>query len=89
MLSLKHFGVQKRGDYLIVAISTDEFNWNEKEKTCADLYEQRAAIVKAIQYVDEVIPQNHGRKRKQGLPFNNGQCNRLKTILTQEPRKNK
>ena len=45
------------GDYLIVAISTDEFNWNEKGKRCVYPYDERAAIVRAIKYVDEVIPE--------------------------------
>jgi len=45
------------GDYLVVAISTDEFNWNEKQKKCFCSYEQRAAIVGAIRYVDEVVPE--------------------------------
>ena len=46
------------GDYLVVVISTDEFNWNEKCKRCVYPYEERAAIVNAIKYVDEVIPEN-------------------------------
>jgi len=45
------------GDYLVVAVSNDEFNWNEKHKKCVYSYEERAAIVKAIRYVDEVIPE--------------------------------
>lgn len=44
------------GDYLIVAISTDDFNLG-KGKVCAYSYEERAHIVKAIRYVDEVIPE--------------------------------
>ena len=35
------------GDYLIVAISTDEFNWNAKQKKCYFSYEQRKALVEA------------------------------------------
>ena len=27
------------GDYLIVVLSTDEFNWNEKQKKCYFSYE--------------------------------------------------
>ncbi len=46
------------GDYLVVAISTDEFNWNEKQKECVYTYAHRAAIVRSIKYVDEVIPEN-------------------------------
>ena len=45
------------GDYLIVAISTDEFNWNEKRKKCYFTYEQRKTLVEAVRYVDLVIPE--------------------------------
>lgn len=45
------------GDHLVVALSTDEFNWREKKKRCVYPYAHRAAIVAAIQYVDEVIPE--------------------------------
>lgn len=44
------------GDYLVVAVSTDEFN-RIKGKTCVYSYEHRARIVAAIRYVDEVIPE--------------------------------
>lgn len=45
------------GDYLVVAVSTDEFNWNQKKKTCYFTYEQRKTLVEAIRYVDLVIPE--------------------------------
>lgn len=45
------------GNYLIVGVSTDEFNLREKGKTCLHPYSERAAIVQAIAYVDEVIPE--------------------------------
>lgn len=45
------------GDYLVVAISTDEFNWNEKQKKCYFSYEERKRLVEAIRYVDLVIPE--------------------------------
>ncbi|MDO4393998.1 MAG: glycerol-3-phosphate cytidylyltransferase [Bacillota bacterium] len=45
------------GDYLIVAISTDEFNWNMKNKKCYFSYEERKRLVEAIRYVDLVIPE--------------------------------
>ena len=61
---LFHFGhleilrrARELGDYLVVAVSTDEFNWNEKGKRCVYCYAHRAAIVAAIRYVDEVIPE--------------------------------
>lgn len=45
------------GDYLIVAISTDEFNRNKKNKKCYFSYEERKRLVEAIRYVDLVIPE--------------------------------
>ena len=48
---------KEQGDYLIVALSTDEFNWNEKKKKCYFNYEQRKQLLEAIRYVDLVIPE--------------------------------
>lgn len=45
------------GDYLIVALSTDEFNWNEKRKKCYFTYNQRKLMLESIRYVDLVIPE--------------------------------
>jgi len=45
------------GDYLIVALSTDEFNANEKQKTCFFPYERRRLLLESIRYVDLVIPE--------------------------------
>lgn len=45
------------GDYLIVALSTDKFNWNEKQKKCYFSYEKRKMLLEAIRYVDLVIPE--------------------------------
>ena len=42
---------------MIVALSTDEFNWVEKRKRCFFPYEQRKDLVEAIRYVDLVIPE--------------------------------
>lgn len=44
------------GDYLIVAISTDEFN-QLKNKKAYHSFETRKLILEAIRYVDEVIPE--------------------------------
>ena len=44
-------------DYLIVGVSTDENVISYKHKTPIIPYEQRAAIVEAIKYVDKVVPQ--------------------------------
>ena len=46
------------GDYLIVAVSTDRFNWVEKHKKCQIPDKDRMAIVEAIKYVDKVIPED-------------------------------
>ena len=47
------------GDYLIVVVSTDEFNWNEKQKKCYFSYEERKKLVEAVRYVDLVIPEEN------------------------------
>lgn len=51
------------GDYLIVAVSTDEFNWNQKKKKSYLSYEQRKQIVEAIRYVDLVIPEEDWQQK--------------------------
>ena len=62
LLHYGHINLFKRakqlGDYLIVALSTDEFNQNEKKKTCYFTYEERKKLVEAIRFVDLVIPEN-------------------------------
>lgn len=45
------------GDYLIVALSTDEFNTIEKNKITYFTYEERKRLLEAIRYVDLVIPE--------------------------------
>lgn len=52
------------GDYLLVFISTDEFNSRQKNKYCVIPYEERAAIVQAIKYVDEVRPETCWEQKK-------------------------
>lgn len=60
LLHYGHINLLKRakelGDYLIVALSTDEFN-RGKNKTCYFPYEKRKALLEAIRYVDLVIPE--------------------------------
>lgn len=62
---LLHYGhinllrrAKQQGDYLIVALSTDEFNWDSKQKKCYFSYEKRKALLEAIRFVDLVIPEN-------------------------------
>ncbi len=47
---------RKMGDYLIVGLSTNEFN-QIKEKKCYFSYEERKRLLEAIRYVDLVIPE--------------------------------
>ncbi len=49
-------------DYLIVGVSTDELVKEYKNKTPIIPYEERVEIIKAIRYVDEVVPQTHRDK---------------------------
>ena len=46
------------GDYLVVALSTEEFNAGKGKKTYHD-FETRKAMLEAVRYVDLVIPENH------------------------------
>ncbi len=61
LLHYGHINLLRRarelGDYLIVALSTDAFNWNEKHKKCYFSYEERKQMLEAIRYVDLVIPE--------------------------------
>lgn len=61
LLHYGHINLLRRakalGDYLIVALSTDEFNWNSKQKKCYFAYEQRKQLLESIRYVDLVIPE--------------------------------
>lgn len=63
LLHYGHINLLRRakelGDYLIVALSTDEFNWNGKGKKCYFSYEQRKKLLEAIRYVDLVIPEEN------------------------------
>ncbi|AIF44614.1 glycerol-3-phosphate cytidylyltransferase [Virgibacillus sp. SK37] len=45
------------GDHLIVALSSDNFNAMKGKKSYYT-YEQRSAILEAVRYVDQVIPEN-------------------------------
>ena len=68
LLHYGHINLLRRakalGDYLIVVISSDEFNWNEKHKKCYFSYEQRKALVEAVRYVDLVIPEESWNQKR-------------------------
>ena len=51
------------GDHLTVAISTDKFNLESKNKICAYSYEERKHILEAIRYVDQVIPETNWEQK--------------------------
>ncbi len=61
MFHVGHLNILRRAkeqcDYLIVGVSTDELCSNYKHKKPIVPYEERKAIVEAIKYVDEVVPQ--------------------------------
>ena len=67
LLHYGHINLLKRakeyGDYLIVALSTDEFNWDEKRKKCYITYEQRKKLLEAVRYVDLVIPEKNWEQK--------------------------
>lgn len=68
LLHYGHINLLKRakaqGDYLIVALSTDEFNKQGKNKVCYFDYEKRKALLEAIRYVDLVIPEENWEQKK-------------------------
>lgn len=50
------------GDYLIVGLSTDEFNRLKNKEAYYD-YEHRKCILEAIKYVDEVVPEENWEQK--------------------------
>ena len=61
LLHYGHINILRRakelGDYLIVALSTDEFNAIKGKKAYHN-YETRKKMLEAVRYVDLVIPEN-------------------------------
>jgi glycerol-3-phosphate cytidylyltransferase len=70
LLHWGHINLLKRakdlGDYLIVAISTDEFN-ALKDKKAYHSFENRKMILESIRYVDEVIPENKWEQKREDI----------------------
>ena len=66
LLHYGHIRILKRakelGDYLIVALSTDEFNAIKNKKAYHD-YETRKKMLEAIRYVDLVIPESEWEQK--------------------------
>ena len=70
LLHYGHIRILKRakelGDYLVVALSTDEFN-AIKGKKAYHSYETRKKMLEAIRYVDLVIPENNWEQKLQDV----------------------
>lgn len=67
LLHYGHINLLKRakslGEYLVVVLSTDEFNWEQKQKKCYFTYEQRKALLESIRYVDLVVPEKNWQQK--------------------------
>src|SRR5699024_12677289 len=65
-----HINILRRakelGEYLVVAISSDEFN-AVKGKKAYYTFEQRKAVLEAIRYVDEVSPEEHWEQQQEDI----------------------
>ncbi|MBQ0066080.1 MAG: glycerol-3-phosphate cytidylyltransferase [Firmicutes bacterium] len=63
LLHYGHINLLRRakamGDYLVVALSTDEFATLEKGKPCYFNYEERKMLLESMRYVDLVIPEEN------------------------------
>lgn len=71
---LLHYGhinllrrAKQQGDYLVVVLSTDEFNLNSKNKVCYFSYEKRKALLEAVRYVDLVVPEESWDQKTQDV----------------------
>ena len=73
LLHYGHINLLRRakelGDYLIVALSSDEFNKNQKKKKCYFAYDERKQLLEAIRYVDLVIPEKLWDQKVHDIQF--------------------
>ncbi len=71
LLHYGHINLLKRakslGDYLIVALSTDEFSLIEKNKKTYFNYDIRKEFLEAIRYVDLVIPETSWEQKQKDI----------------------
>ena len=88
---LLHYGhinllrrAKEQGDYLIVALSTDEFNWDEKQKKCYFSYEKRKQLLEAIRYVDLVIPEKNCEQKVSDVKEYRDPENRADWVIQKE-----
>lgn len=74
LLHVGHINLLRRakelGDYLVVAISTDEFNAIKNKKAYYS-FEDRKQILEAVRYVDKVIPENTWEQKIKDVQDNN------------------
>lgn len=74
LLHKGHINILRRaselGDYLVVAVSSDEFN-ALKHKEAFHSYEDRKFILEAIKYVDEVIREDHWEQKAKDIKEHN------------------
>ena len=67
LLHYGHINLLRRakslGDYLIVGLSTDEFNNTKKNKESYFDYENRKSLLDAVKYVDLVIPEENWEQK--------------------------
>lgn len=55
------------GDYLIVALSEDEFNRKCKFKECYFTFAERKQHVEALRYVDLIIPETRWEQKEEDI----------------------
>lgn len=71
LLHYGHINLLRRakelGDYLIVGLSTDDFNKNEKHKESYFSYEHRRMLLEAVRYVDLVVPEETWEQKIQDI----------------------
>lgn len=70
ILHIGHINILRRlreyGDYLIVGLSTDEFNAG-KNKSALIPYADRKAVLESIRYVDEVVPEESWEQKTEDV----------------------
>lgn len=57
---------KKLGDYLVVGLSTNEFN-EQKNKKCYFSYEERKRLLEALRVVDLVIPEESWEQKRSDI----------------------
>ena len=71
LLHYGHINLLRRarslGDYLIVALSTDGFNKQMKNKVCVQSWEERKLILESLRFVDLVIPEENWEQKREDI----------------------